>query len=188
MNHFPPPTITADNAADMANIRAFLQQAVDHYPRLAAFSFTLALPYRAIPTDYRSLILRFHTEVWQRIGEYSRERQQERRHSPPTILRWIWASTSTPACSMVLLLNLDTLGAGRHEQLIENAQQVISEIIGAAWLMVTGAEGNGVTNITPIILNRSGRGTFTTPFNHLKAQVQAMGQAVATARTGVINA
>ncbi|PWI79176.1 DUF3296 domain-containing protein, partial [Enterobacter sp. CGMCC 5087] len=90
-------------------IRMFLQQAVDHYPRLAAFSFTLALPYRDSMADYRSLILRFHTEVWQRTGAYSQERQQARKHSPPTLLRWVWESASAPQCRMVLLLNLDTL-------------------------------------------------------------------------------
>ncbi|WP_239457107.1 hypothetical protein [Enterobacter ludwigii] len=37
-----------------------------HYPRLAVFSFTLGLPYRESMADYRSLFLRFHTEVWQR--------------------------------------------------------------------------------------------------------------------------
>lgn len=62
---------------DAVSARTFLQQAVDHYPRLVAFSFSLVLPYRDTITEYRSLILRFHTEVWQRTGEYSRERQQE---------------------------------------------------------------------------------------------------------------
>jgi uncharacterized membrane protein len=45
------------------------------------FCFTLTLPYRESMADYRSLILRFHTEVWQRIGEYSWQRQQARRHT-----------------------------------------------------------------------------------------------------------
>ncbi|HHA2250020.1 TPA: inovirus-type Gp2 protein [Enterobacter ludwigii] len=173
------------NIADAVNIRTFLQQAIDHYPRLVAFSFTLALPYRAIHTDYRSLILRFHSEVWQRTGEYSWQRQQARRSSPPTLLRWIWASTSAPQCKMVLLLNLDTLVAGGHIGLAENVHQAISEMLREAWLTVTGAERNGVTDITPIILNRSGRGTFTTPFNQLTAQVKAMATPLATARTGV---
>ncbi|MGQ3660662.1 hypothetical protein [Citrobacter braakii] len=70
-------------SADAVSTRAFLQQAVDHYPRLAAFSFTLKLPYREAMSEYRSLILRFHTEVWQRTGEYSRQCQQARR-LPPT--------------------------------------------------------------------------------------------------------
>ncbi|PWI77085.1 hypothetical protein DEO48_26260 [Enterobacter sp. CGMCC 5087] len=55
-----------------------------------------------------------------------------------------------------------------------------------AWLTVTGAERNGVTNITPVILNRVARGVFTTPFNQLTAQVKAMTVPVTLARTGVI--
>lgn len=70
--------------------RAFLQQAVDHYPRLAVFGFILRLPCRENLADYQSLILRFHAEVWQHTDEYSRNCQQARRHSPPMNLRWIW--------------------------------------------------------------------------------------------------
>ncbi|WP_373226647.1 inovirus-type Gp2 protein [Enterobacter cloacae complex sp. ESBL7] len=184
MNPYSHATVS-DNLADTINTRAFLQQAVDHYPRLAAFSFTLGLPYCESMADYRSLILRFHTEVWQRIGEYAWQLQQARRSSPPTLLRWIWESASAPQCRMVLLLNFDTLGAGRHTGHDESAQQAISEMLREAWLMVTGADRKDVTNITPIILNRSDRGTFTTPFNQLRAQVQTMRAPIATARTGV---
>ncbi|WP_447868301.1 hypothetical protein [Rahnella aceris] len=45
MNNYSP-VASGGNTADAVNTRAFLQQAVDHYPRLAAFSFTLKLPYR----------------------------------------------------------------------------------------------------------------------------------------------
>ncbi|PWI77083.1 DUF3296 domain-containing protein, partial [Enterobacter sp. CGMCC 5087] len=86
-NHYS--VAAGGNASDAANTRAFLQQAVDHYPRLVAFSFTLALPHHDTMADYRSLILRFHTDVWQRMGEYSWQRQQARQSSPPTLLRWI---------------------------------------------------------------------------------------------------
>lgn len=87
MNHSCSEIAGADSSTP-TTIRMFLQQAIDHYPRLAAFSFTLGLPYRESVADYRSLILRFHTEVWQRIGEYSWQRQQARKNSPPTLLRW----------------------------------------------------------------------------------------------------
>lgn len=40
-------------------------------------------------------------------------------------------------------------------------------------------------NITPIIINRLGRGVFTTPFYQLKAQVQAIVVPVATTITSV---
>ncbi|MFL9149880.1 inovirus-type Gp2 protein [Escherichia coli] len=181
MNPYSHSTVSG-NSTDTTNTRAFLQQAIDHYPRLAAFSFTLKLPYRETMADYRSLILRFHTEVWQRTGEYSRERQQTRLNSPPTILRWIWESVSAPECRMVLLLNPDTLGKAHDE----STQLAINEILREAWQAVTGAEHNGVTSIMPVILNRTGRGTFATPFNQLKTQVLTMQAPVATARTGTV--
>ncbi|EKS6643700.1 DUF3296 domain-containing protein [Enterobacter hormaechei] len=184
MDPYSSATVSG-NSTDTINTRAFLQQAVDHYPRLAAFSFTLGLPYCESMADYRSLILRFHNEVWQRIVEYSWERQQERHNSPPTILRWMWESASAPACRMVLLLNLDTLVDGRNVQLIERAQREISEMLSDAWLTVSSDDRYGVTSITPIILNRSGRGVFTEPFNLLRSQVLTMQAPVATARTGV---
>ncbi|AHE72538.1 hypothetical protein M942_04405 [Enterobacter ludwigii] len=87
---------------------------------------------------------------------------------------------------MVLLMNLDTLGEGRNVQSVESAQQAISEMLREVWLTVTGAERNGVTNITPIIINRSVREAFTVPFNQLTAQVQMMSAPLATARTGVV--
>ncbi|MCU6244104.1 DUF3296 domain-containing protein [Enterobacter asburiae] len=184
MNHYSLVT-AASNATDAANTRIFLQRAVDHYPRLVAFSFTLVLPYRETMTEYRSLILRFHTEVWQRIGEYSWKRQQERRHSPPTLLRWLWEAVSAPECKMVLLMNLDTLGVERNTHFIESVQQTMSEILNDTWQTVTGVDHDAITSITPIIVNRAGYGTFTTPFNQLTAQVQMMLAPVVTARTGV---
>jgi len=180
-----PPAANASNPTAPVNILTFLQQAVDHYPRLAAFSFTLALQYRDSMADYRSLILRFHTEVWQRTGEYSQERQQARKNSPPTLLRWIWEAARAPECKMVLMLNLDTLGTERNPQLADSALQVLNTIIAEAWQTVTGTASAGVTAITPLVISRTGRGTFTAPFNQLKAQVQTMLEFVATARSGV---
>ncbi len=87
-------------------------------------------------------------------------------------------------CKMVLLMNLDTLGAISNVQLIENAQQAISEIIRDAWLTVTDTDHCGVTSITPIIVNRTGKGTFSAPLNQLQTQVQAMCHTLATAKMG----
>lgn len=183
MNH-NSVTLAVDNAAEGLNIRAFLQQAVDHYPRLVAFSFTALLPCHETMTDKQALITRFHTEVWQRIGEYSWQRQQSHQSSPPTILRWIWGAVDTAECKMVLLMNFDTLGAISNVQLIENAQHAISEIIQDVWLTVMDTDRCGVMNITPIIVNRTGKGAFSAPFNKLQTQVQAMCQPVTTAKTG----
>ncbi|CAI2535876.1 Uncharacterised protein [Serratia proteamaculans] len=175
----------AGNAVDAANIRAVLQPAVDHYPRLAAFSFTLVLPHRETMTDYRSLILRFHTDVWQRTGEYSWQRLQARRHSPPTLLRWIWGSTCASECQMVLMMNLDTLAP--ITQPVESTLQAFSGIIHDAWRRVTDGEHEGVVDITPLVIDRSAQGAFALRFSQLQARVQGMTLPVMTARTGVIS-
>ena len=177
----------AGNAVDAANIRAFLQRAVDHYPRLAMFSFTLVLPYRETLADCPALILRFHTEVWQRTGEYLQVHQRERRSSPPTLLRWVWEAASAPECNMVLMLNLDTLGTERNPQLTDGAFQGLNAAIADAWQTVAGTACTDVTSITPIVISRAGRDAFTTPFNRLKTRVQEMTLPVMTARTGVIS-
>ena len=148
MNNYSPAAYS-DNTAGTANIRAFLQQAVDHDPRLVAFSFTLKLPYRETMSDYRSLILRFHTEVWQRTGQYSRQCQQARHHSPPTVLRWLWESVSASECKMVLM-NLDTLGAWRDEVV----QQEMSGILREAWCTVKLADNN-VTSMLSFTISRT---------------------------------
>ena len=175
----------AGNATDAVNTRAFLQQAVDHYPRLAAFSFTLVLPYRETLADYRSLILRFHTNIWQRTGEYSRKRQQARRHSPPTLLRWLWEEGSASECKMVLMMNLDTLAP--ITQPVESTLLAFSGIIRDAWRRVTDGEHEGMVDITPLVINRSAQGAFALRFGQLQARVQGMTLPVMTARTGVIS-
>ncbi|MEL5428893.1 hypothetical protein [Serratia nevei] len=60
--------------ADAANVRVFLQQAVDYCTQLVAFSFTRGLPYCETMTDDRSLMLRFYTAAWQRMGEIASRR------------------------------------------------------------------------------------------------------------------
>lgn len=168
-------------SADAVSTRAFLQQAVDHYPRLAAFSFTLAMPCREVMIEYRSLILRFHTEVWQRTGEYSRQRQQARRHSPPTILRWMWESASAPECKIVLLMNIDTIGGS----LDEVVRQEMSVILREAWRKVAGTDSN-VTRMASFIISRTERCSFSQPFSQLQTRVNEMVSPVMTARTGVV--
>lgn len=175
------PVASGGNTADAANTRNFLQQAVDHYPRLAAFSFTLKLPYREAMSDYRSLILRFHTEVWQRTGQYSRQCQQARRHSSPTVLRWLWESVSAPECKMLLLINLDTLGAWRDEVV----QQEMSGILSEAWRTVKHADNN-VASIASFIISRSDRVSFTLPFSQLQTRVNEMASPVMMARTSLV--
>jgi hypothetical protein len=184
MNHPLFLTVVA-NTADGVNLHTFLQQAVDHYPQLVAFSFTLKLPSREILNEYRSLFLRFHTEVWQRVDEYSRQRQQVRFHSPPTILRWLWDETSAPRCNMILLMNLNTLEGVRNRRLIDSALQEMNTIISDAWSAAADS-GNRITNMASAIISRADRDLFPISFNSLRERVDRLAFSVITARRGAI--
>lgn len=165
MNH---SYIRASDAvsADAVSTRAFLQQAVDHYPRLAAFSFTLALPYREAMSEYRSLILRFHSEVWQRTGEYSRQRQQARHRSLPTLLRWIWETAQRTGVQNGAAAQSRYAGYRAKPATDRQCASGLNAIIADAWQKVTGtACTDGVTSMTQIIINRVAQGVFATPFN-----------------------
>lgn len=120
------------------------------------------------------------------MGEYSRQRQQARHHSPPTLLRWIWEVASAPECQIVLMMNLDTLGAGHTTLHAEINPEEMNALLRESWQAVCGAEHNGVENLTPVILNRSGRSAFTMRFSQLNATVEGMSLPVMMARTGVI--
>lgn len=86
-----------------------------------------------------------------------------------------------PECSIVLLMNLDAMGASRGE----SVPKTISEIIRGAWLTLTRSEHNGATSIVPIILNRAGSDDFSTLFNQLRTQIQTMAATIATGRTSI---
>ncbi|EAY4772428.1 hypothetical protein AAE115_004470 [Salmonella enterica] len=77
-------------------------------------------------------------------------------------------------------MNLDTLVVRD-----EGALQVMSKLLCEAWLGVSESQ-DGITDIMPIIINRSDGGAAMTPFNQLKTQVQSMVTPVLIARTGVI--
>lgn len=179
------PSIVSGNSTDTTNTRDFLQQVVDHYPRLAAFCLTLTLPYRGSMADYRSLILRFHTEAWQRIGEYLWQRQQARCYLPPTLLRWLWEAVSAPACRMVLLMNLDILVAVRKPPLMVSVLQEMYAVIRDASRTVTDAD-NRVVSMSSSIISRTDRCSFTRPFSQLQTRGNEMVSPVMTARTAVV--
>ena len=83
------------------------------------------------------------------------------------------------------MMNLDTLGGGNNSQFNDNALQDMSEIICDAGQMASGVRYDAVTNMILLTISRSGRGGFSSPFNQLKAWIQAMDAPVSMVRTGI---
>ena len=159
-----------DSLTEAQRINRLLQAAVEHYPRLAAFSFMLVFPPGVASAGYPALISRFHTEVRQRIREYAQQRQQAHRHSPPTILRWLWEGAGAPTCRMVLLMNRDTPGIVENDTLLQEA----GDILAGAWRTATGTEQYSVEGMVLTTTDRTARDAFTVPFSQLKSRVQEM--------------
>ncbi|HDT6064446.1 TPA: inovirus-type Gp2 protein, partial [Enterobacter kobei] len=133
MNYYGEPETSreADNA-NVSLIRATLQQATDHYPRLAALGFTLqhANPHSQ---QNRAQLLRFHAETYCRIGEYIQARLSTRKPSQPTLLRWLWEERNTSACRMILLFNLAVCYHPRYDASPAEGMQAMTALLTAAW-------------------------------------------------------
>lgn len=133
MNYYGEPETSrqADNA-NVSLIRATLQQATDHYPRLAALGFTLqhANPHSQ---QNRAQLLRFHAETYRRTGEYIQARLSTGKPSQPTLLRWLWEERNTSACRVMLLFNLATCYHPRHDMSPAEGIQVMTSLLTAAW-------------------------------------------------------
>lgn len=102
-------TPTDAHAAEVETLRRVLQQAIDQYPRLAAFLLTL-------PAATQGTVQHFHDVVYQQISGLAVARQLSGRPVPPTILRWIWTSPPGPTGRMLLLLNQDTFCHPRYDR------------------------------------------------------------------------
>lgn len=95
---------------DAQRINHVLQAAIDHYPRLAAFKFSLQgantdalfLPDKTtqhiLNHPARSdigapaSVLSFHAAVGHRLGNHVLTRIAAGKTSPPTLLRWVWGN------------------------------------------------------------------------------------------------
>ncbi|ANZ89368.1 MULTISPECIES: hypothetical protein [Enterobacterales] len=136
-------------------IRSVLQQATDHYPRLAALGFTVQHTNRHSCENERqgnAQLLRFHAEAYCRIGEYSKKRIEAGKPSQPTLLRWLWEEKCTSTCRMMMLFNLAICSHPRHDSSATDGIQEVMSLLVAAWREV---EPNG--EITEIKVHRAER-------------------------------
>ncbi len=117
-------------------IRRVLQQATDHHPRLVALGFTLQYGncYSCDNVQQgKALLLRFHAEVYCRIGNYSKIRIEAGKPSQPTLLRWLWEAESTSTCRMMMLFNFGVCSLPRYDSSASYGIQEVMSLLVAAW-------------------------------------------------------
>lgn len=127
---------TSPGSTNVILIRSVLQQATDHYPRLAALGFTVQHSNTYARDNVRqdsAQLLRFHAEAYCRIGEYSKMRIEAGKPSQPTLLRWLWEADSTSTSRMMLLFNQAVCSHPRHDSSVTDGMQEVMSLLAAAW-------------------------------------------------------
>jgi len=165
-------------------IRSVLQQATDHYPRLAALGFTVQEGNTCFRDKVRhdsAQLLRFHAETYCRINDYSKKRIEVGKSSQPTLLRWLWEEQNTPTCRMMLLFNLAICSHPRHESSVTDEMQEVMSLLAAAWREV---EPDGVlTEIKVYQVERTMPAAFDKRYAELRDAALQIASPVAFARS-----
>ncbi|HFG7806969.1 TPA: hypothetical protein ACIO89_002588 [Salmonella enterica subsp. enterica serovar Java] len=110
----------------METLRRVLQQAIDQYPRLAAFLLML-------PGVTPEAVQHFHEVVYQQVSGLAVTRQLSGRPAPPTVLRWIWTSPPGQTGRMLLLLNQDTFCHPRYDRPPDRCFETMETLLRQAW-------------------------------------------------------
>ncbi|HHQ8364284.1 TPA: hypothetical protein ACSUN1_000581 [Salmonella enterica subsp. diarizonae] len=138
------PAISRD--ADAGLIRTVLQQAIDQYPRLAAFLLTLPAPER-----------HFHDVVYQQVREMAISRRLSGRPVPPTVLRWMWEKKNDPgqSCRHLLLMNQDTFCHPRYDVPADRCSDTMEALLRDAAGTINDVRHHPLPEITVFRVDRS---------------------------------
>lgn len=190
-----------EKLTDAQLIHRELQSAIDHYPRLAAFRFSLQQPEpderflteeiarytRQHPVSANAWspasVLAFHADVGHRFDDYVQARTAAGKPSPPTLLRWVWETGHALPCRMLLLFNLATChhprqGTGSVEEELKAAASLLSE----AWNDV--CPSGELTGMTFFRVERTRSEVFGGQYAALREAASQLAFPVATTRSG----
>lgn len=124
-------------APEERSVKPFLQSAVDHYPQLLAFRFTL----RSGQSSYlqpEKVVSLFVQELRLRIDDFMDIRQQQGKPAPPTLLRIRWASDTEGNINMLLLVNRNTFFSLRHDPDWQYSEKAVVNLLSEAGSITTG--------------------------------------------------
>jgi hypothetical protein len=117
-----------EKLTDAQLIHRELQSAIDHYPRLATFRFSLRQPDVDVRPPGEAVVQCIHA-LQQMTHRYIEKRQSEGKAAPPTMLRVLWGIGTSRDIQVMLMLNLSTFCC-RQQQ--EDAETVLV-LIRQAW-------------------------------------------------------
>ncbi|HEJ7994546.1 TPA: hypothetical protein SMI27_005282, partial [Serratia liquefaciens] len=133
-------------------LRLSYPAAIDHYPQLAVFRFSLLQPDADTLFLSAESVLKFVYTFQRMTNEFIDMRHCEDKAAPPTTLRVLWGINTSHDLQMLLLLNHSTFGGGSWQEQPEAVLVLIRQAratVTATLSMVTSGKSAGLLFVVP---------------------------------------
>ncbi len=122
--------ITEALISEPGDIRRFVQQAVDHWPHLLAFYFTL---HSAEGNINGQQIHAFCTAFYRQVQEHITERNHTASPAPPVVLRWLREQHGGATIRCLLLLSQASICHLRVSATVDEECSQVVDLLQQAW-------------------------------------------------------
>lgn len=126
--------ITEALLSEPGDIRRFIQQAVDHWPHLLAFYFTL---HSAEGNINGQQIHAFCTSFYRQVHERITERNHTACPSSPVVLRWLQEQHGGATIRCLLLLSQDLFCHPRASATVDEACSQLVDLLQQTWQVIS---------------------------------------------------
>ena len=116
--------------SEPGDIRRFVQQAVDHWPHLLAFYFTL---HSAEGNINGQQIHAFCTAFYRQVQEHITERNHTASPAPPVVLRWLREQHGGATIRCLLLLSQASICHLRVSATVDEECSQVVDLLQQAW-------------------------------------------------------
>ncbi|NUL88296.1 hypothetical protein GJ617_24860 [Escherichia coli] len=121
--------ITEALLAEPGDIRRFIQQAVDHWPNLLAFHFTLYSAEGIYGQQIQTFCSSFHRRVHERITEHNHTVSP----SAPVVLRWLREQHGGATIRCLLLLSQTSICHPRASATVDEQCSQVVDLLQQTW-------------------------------------------------------
>ena len=126
--------ITEALLSEPGDIRRFIQQAVDHWPHLLAFHFTL---HSAEGNINGQQIHAFFTAFYRQVQEHITERNHTASPSSPVVLRWLREQHGGATIRCLLLLSQTSICHPRASVPVDEQCSQMVDLLQQAWSVIS---------------------------------------------------
>ena len=126
--------ITEALLSEPGDIRRFIQQAVDHWPHLLAFHFTL---HSAEGNINGQQIHAFCTSFYRQVHERITERNHTASPSSPLVLRWLREQHGGATMRCLLLLSQASICHPRASVTVDEQCSQVVDLLQQSWQVIS---------------------------------------------------